>query len=320
VHVGEALLPGRIVQDDVHVTARGRGAALGLALALALAAAACVPRVAPQGPGEDPSAGGVVTGPGAGASVPAGSGGEPAVLGEMCREGADGGPGVSVVLARKPLAWSSDPAEVRGLLAKGMVTHFTVVGWSGKRAGTFTVAGPVDLPTVWPVALGGYAGAAPCVDEATEVDCKAVLDGCGLAVGGVGPAAADDPVEVKPGAACVQGNALVVDIDGDGALEAFALADFLDARRGPAEEVVAGSAPGGACSPRFAQRGIVPAGDPGEWRGLDLVGVLDVDHDGRQEIVLQLNYDEGDRKWAVYTASQMAARLTLVGVVVPWGT
>ena len=37
------------------------------------------------------------------------------------------------------------------------------------------------------------------------------------------------------------------------------------------------------CAPQFATRGVISPGDPRDWRGLDIIGVIDLDGDGRFE-------------------------------------
>jgi len=294
----------------------GRVTAVACATALAAAAllAACGPRVAAAGPGNDPSQGPAKVGP-----PPAVAAGREVVLGEMCPEAASGRPAVSAVVARRALSWSSEPDDLDALVARGSVQAFAVLSYEGKRAGTFTVAGPVEVDTVAPVALGAYAGQAPCATPATQQECTESLGGCGVAVALVAPPGSDDLPELRAGGACVMGDQLLVDTDGDGAAEAFPIAAFLDAMRAPEEEVMGVSARGTACSePRFTLPGVVPAADPRAWRGMDLVGVVDLDDDGKTEVLLQLRY--GDKvTWAVYSATQIATRLSLVAEGEPWG-
>jgi hypothetical protein len=230
----------------------------------------------------------------------------------MCPERAAGRAAVSVILLGRGLSWSHQPEELDDVVARGDVTDFGVYAWTGKRAGVFTVAGATDLGTATPVAAGGYAGAAVC--ETPE--CTESVKGCGLAVGGLGRDG--EGLEVKVGAACVDGGRLHVDLDGDGQMEAFAVSDFLDQLKAPVEEV--GGTPTGApaCTPVFAQTNLNPTLSGKGWRALDLLGVIDLDGDGRFEMILQLRYAE-KRTWAIYSATQIATRIELVAEVEPWG-
>jgi hypothetical protein len=118
---------------------------------------------------------------------------------------------------------------------------------------------------------------------------------------------------VATGTACTDGGRLLVDIDGDGTPEVFAL-DAFTAHGGKdlADEVVgsAGKKPAAeTCVNRFARGNMA--------HGLDLIGVADLDGDGRRELIVQLR--DGDRRtWGIYSASQSAIRLELVAAVRPW--
>ena len=62
---------------------------------------------------------------------------------------------------------------------------------------------------------------------------------------------------------------------------------------------------------------VVPAADPRDWKGLDLLGVVDLDDDGRPELIFAYHY--ADRHtWAIYSPQRTAAGLDLVGEGVPW--
>jgi hypothetical protein len=63
--------------------------------------------------------------------------------------------------------------------------------------------------------------------------------------------------------------------------------------------------------------GLVIGKDPKVFRSLDLIGVVDLDDDGRREIVLQYRYG-AVRTWAIYAARQGAGRLKLAIETVPW--
>lgn len=279
-------------------------------LILVLLCVACGPRVRPQGPDEQPTAGAPTRHVGA---APSRAEGPPIAFGQMCPDRAAGRAAVSVVLLGRGLSWSTDLAELEEVVASGQIGRFAVHGWDGKRAGVFTVAGATDLGTAAPIAAGGYAGAAVCGDVA---ECTEATKGCGLAVGGVGREGED--VDAKVGTACVDGGRLHVDLDGDGSMESFAVSDFLDPVKAPMDEVVGASASPPQCTPKFAAANLNPTLTGKGWRGLDLVGVIDLDGDGRFELVLQLRYAE-KRTWAIYSATQIATRVELVAEVEPWG-
>jgi hypothetical protein len=78
-----------------------------------------------------------------------------------------------------------------------------------------------------------------------------------------------------------------------------------------------------ACTPVFALHGLVPTPAQGVVMDgkhkveLDILGVLDVDSDGRREVVVAFRYFES-RTVAVYSAMSSSARLELVGESAPW--
>ena len=225
-------------------------------------------------------------------------------------------------------AWHDAPAEVSRPIERGAARQFAVFGWDGRRAGLFSVAGATDVGLAARVALGAYAGGSPCDEPgrgagapATVPECVASQQRCGVALAVLEPAGgftARPYEEFEIGGGCVADGKLLVDVDDDGVPEAFDARAFLEAPRGAAEEVTAVSIEGATCEPRFAVRGVVPAGDPRDWRGLDLLGVIDIDNDGRFELVLAYHY-AGRRTWAVYSAPSTPMRLELVGEAVPWG-
>ena len=136
-----------------------------------------------------------------------------------------------------------------------------------------------------------------------------------------GAFAALEAPDVLVGGACVAGNGVVVDIDGDGTAELFPLTSFLDDSRAPADEITA-AAVAPACTPTFSRYGMALAvdaavGDPRHKVTLDVLGVLDVDGDTRVELVIGLRYAER-RTIAVYSAIDSPARLTLIGETEPW--
>jgi hypothetical protein len=135
-----------------------------------------------------------------------------------------------------------------------------------------------------------------------------------------------DVPELSVGGACLSGESLTVDIDGDGAAESFPLGGFIDAVRAPAEEVLAAPVVGVACDPSFAlyDHVIVPppedpeaADDPRYHVTVDIVAVADLDGDGRHEVAVSYRYAQG-RTLALYSAIAQAGRLERVGEAIPW--
>ncbi|HTM18869.1 MAG TPA: hypothetical protein VL172_00110 [Kofleriaceae bacterium] len=285
---------------------------------------ACHPHPVPPGPGTEPDKGLPVAAP---TARKAASPAREVLIGEMCPQAADGRPAVLPVAARR-LTWTTDDDEVSAPIERSAARQFSVFRWDGARAGLFAVAGSADLGQDRPAAIGAYAGSSPCTrgadKEELDADCVAAQSQCGLAVaqiGGTGFGSAPygddpDPAELVTGGGCVADGLLLVDIDGDGDIEAFPAAGFVDEVRHPADEVDAVPRQGARCQPHFAARQVIPADEP-HWGGLDLLGVVDVDGDGRRELVLSYHYPDG-RTWAVYSATASAGRLELAAEAVPW--
>jgi hypothetical protein len=292
---------------------------------------ACGPAVRPDGPADEPAPPPAPpTKPRTGSVGP----GRPVLVGEMCPEAAAGRPGIAPLFLRG-VGWEDEPAGVSDPIERGTVGEFAVLGFDGKRAGVFDVLGAADAGLPQDVASGTYMGSSACTTDAgvgqprrEDPACSASVRGCGLAVADVGRGGEPPPVVVA-GGACVAGDVLIVDIDDDGRREAFPLAAFLDGVRAPAEEVVAASlAPASAtCAPRFAVYGLVLAPgvdagtadsrDPKYQVKVDVLGVADLDGDGRRELALALRYPES-RTIVLYSAVSTAARLERVAESVSW--
>jgi len=295
--------------------------------ALVLAIAACAPTISPPAPPAEP-------GPIAKMHVtPAAAGGRQIMVGEMCPQVAAGRPAVQPLLMRT-VQWSDNAGEVASTVERGSVPRFVVYGTDGGRAGVFDTMGLVDIAPAVTVASGAYAGASPCsyaltakpadgslATRAEDAHCAAVTSSCGLAVAAI--EAPDEPPEVADyatGGACIAGDQLAVDIDGDGRVESFPLADVLDGIRGPAQEWVASQTASAACKPQFQlydikliappETGTIP--DPKSTVMMDVLGVVDLDGDGRKELVLALRFATV-RSVVVYSAIDTPLRLTMVG-------
>jgi hypothetical protein len=248
------------------------------------------------------------------------------MVGELCPKGAAGRPAIAPLLMRTT-QWIDTQVEVTNAVERGDTPRFVVYGIDGKRAGLFDAIGVADLPLGQSVASGTYVGGPPCSSDAGQAQrtddpaCVAATGGCGLAVAEL--TRADDPPdapEIAIGGACVSGNALGVDVDGDGVVEWFPLAQALDGIRGPAQEWAASQATRPPCTPRFALYDVKlaaepEAGKPADPRAtvvLDVLGVLDLDGDGRKDVVIALRFPTV-RTVVVYSASVLPQRLALVG-------
>jgi hypothetical protein len=299
-----------------------------LTFAIAVALAACGPRIKPEVAPEKPSDT-ISDAP----DAPSRRGASPQqeiLIGEMCPSAVSGRPGVMPVVMRR-LSWEDDRDELAEVLERSMAKQFSVLGWDGRRVGVFSVIGAATAPSGRVFAAGSYAGGSACEVRAAGgtkpvPDCEKTLLSCGLAIaplrpaGGLGAAPFEedpDPASFEPSGVCVDDGKLLVDLDGDGKVEAFSVDAFVDPFRAPANEVTAISRGKSKCTPSFAARSVVPPGDPRDWRGLDVIGTLDLDGDGRAEIIAVYNY-QARRTWAVYSARSSGGRLDLVGEGVPW--
>lgn len=283
--------------------------------------AACRPAQVPQPPGLEPSPAQTMT------HRPASRGGRGAMVAEMCPDGVGGRPALAP-LAMRTVSWTTARDDLEDALARGQAAQFAVLAVDGARVGRFSVVGAADGAVL--AAVGAYTGAPPCtrgggVGGTLDAACVKARRGCGLAVAPLGAAGGflddddgdDEAAAVTVGGACRDGADLAVDIDGDGAIERFPIASFVDAVQAPSDEVSAVVADAAvACTASFALSGLVVPGD-GPAVALDVLGVVDVDGDGWRELVIALRYAE-HRTVAVWSAVDAAARLALVGEVEPW--
>ncbi|MBA3819534.1 MAG: hypothetical protein H0X17_11625 [Deltaproteobacteria bacterium] len=293
---------------------RGRVAWLVIAMG-------CGPVVRPDRPPDEPGPVGKIE-----PLRPRKGSGRHVLIGEMCPQGAGGRPAVAPLVMRT-ISWSDQVTDVTNAIERGSVPRLTVFGVDGKVAGRFDTLGLAEIGSQQSVASGTYVGAPPCTTDTgggqrtEDPKCGLATGGCGLAVGEL--THPDDPPEsvaFATGGACLQGDALAVDIDGDKVMEQFPLVGVLDGIRNPATEWTAAPVVGAACTPTFElfDVRINPPLEAGKGTadkhmiGLDLLGVLDVDGDGRMEVVLALKFPTV-RTIVVYTSTGSAQRLELAG-------
>ena len=305
----------------VHPMASDRGARVAVAwLAMFVG---CGPVVRPPGPGSEP-------GPVRNGLRPKPvAGGRQVVIGEMCPQGAGGRPAIAPV-AMRTVVWNDTPADVASVVERGGVSRFVVFGVDGKSAGVFETLGLVDIGPHQSVASGTYVGAAACTADGgngtrtEDPKCGPATGGCGLAVGEVGRP--DETPEIPRYAttgSCLSGDALAVDIDGDGVVESFPLASLLDGVRSPTTEWTAAPLAGAACAPTFEIYGVeLGPAEPGKADAkhvvkLSVLGAVDVDADGRKEIILALEFPTV-RTIVIYTSTGSPQRLELAGEGTPF--
>jgi hypothetical protein len=301
---------------------------LCVASLIAITCAACRPMISPPAPPPEPTPGIVRT-----ERPHASPNARHVMLGEMCPQAAAGRPAIAPLVMRG-VQWIDAPAELGATIERGSVPRFVVFGTDGRLAGAFDTIGVVDVGMAEPVASGAYAGASPCSYQisateaqgqlATRADdprCTAATAGCGLAVSEVmHPDDSADTPSFATGGACLSGDALAVDIDGDGRVESFPLAQVLDGIRAPAQEWTAATTQAAPCVPHYSLFDVKLApepqrGKPADARAvvmMDVLGVLDLDGDGKMELVLALHFSNV-RSIVVYSALETPQRLELVG-------
>ena len=229
--------------------------------------------------------------------------------------------------------WSDNATEVTATVERGTVPRFFVFGVDGKVAGTFDTLGIAEVGISQHVATGTYVGASPCTytasgkpnePRAEDTKCGPVTRGCGVAVGEIMTDEPPTKAAFVTGGACMNGNELAVDIDGDGAIESFPIASALDGIRGPAAEWSASPTVTASCKPTFQVYDLKLAAEarpvkPSDKtrRGdasviIDVLAVVDLDGDGRRELVLAMRFPT-TRSIVVYSPKTSAQRLELAG-------
>ena len=283
---------------------------------------ACGPTVKPPEPPAEPRPVGQGVKP-----IKVDPSGRQVMIGEMCPQGAGGRPAVAPLMMRG-VGWNDSASEVAATVERGGVPRFFVLGVDGKQAGVFDTLGLVEVGINQPVASGTYVGSSPCTyavsgkggDRAEDPACGPVTRGCGIAVGEI--THADEPIgtlKLDAGGACMSGTEIAVDLDGDGRIESFPLAGALDGIRQPAQEWLASPTSTATCTPTYQlyNQALVPEARPGKPADqakvtIDVLGVVDLDGDGRKELVLAMRFPTV-RTIVVYTATESSQRLELAG-------
>ncbi len=263
----------------------------------------------------------------------AASGAKRIVVGEMCPQGAGGRPAVAPLVMRG-VAWTDAANEIAPVVERGSVPRFVVFGVDGKPAGSFDTLGLVDVGIGQTVASGTYVGASPCTYgvagkpaagkssdmRGEDPKCGVATKSCGVAVGEiVNPDEPPVTLAFETGGACMSGNELAVDIDGDGKVESFPITGVLDSVRAPASEWTASPTATASCNPTYQIYDLKLAPEPRPGKApekamvvVDVLGVIDLDGDGRKELVLGMRFPTV-RTIAVYTATGSPQRLELAG-------
>jgi hypothetical protein len=255
-------------------------------------------------------------------AAPVKESGRPVLLGWYCPTMAAGRAGIRPLFAKDP-TWSSEMPPLEQAIASRRVKRFSVLAWQGHRAGSLTVAGAAQ-DSGGKMAIGSYLGASACLPQSSAGDsagkrgdedplCLAISRGCAPALGALEAAGGfksrpyeEDPeqLDLFRGAACEADDLLTIDLDGDGQAEHFSIAD-LRSPEAPVELPLADK-PAKDCATSAS------ASFAASVRGhADLVrmAVLDVDGDGR----LELLYRRNDNEFLLYGAPTSPARLELLG-------
>ncbi len=232
------------------------------------------------------------------------------IVGAYCPKLAKGRGGVL------PILGSSPDIDLETTVESGGVRQFSVLGWNGKAAGVFDIVASTRS-NGRTVAVGGYVGHGACQTrgnaiESWKVDpeCVRVLGECGVAVAKVEKASgfnarpfgeSPEPITFARATGCFDEETLFVSDSAEGFFARFAL----DGTAWPPDELIgkptshAGEV---SCSHDFGF-GSSP---------VSLLGVVDLDADGQQEILLTKKRDGGS-DWFLYGLRSNGRRIELLG-------
>jgi hypothetical protein len=219
-------------------------------------------------------------------------------VGEVCYSVALRADHYYPLFAGGDIAWTADDAAARTpLTAKPW--RFTVLGFDGAVHGQMVTA-PERTPSDPRGIAGDYSGlwsVGPCSYRLPDgkrgswADCGAAGNcGIALAVDEEPPTPPQD-ASTEPVKLCVADGTLIGDLDGDGAAEAFPLEGFR------ALAAVDGTpAAGPSCAePRFAWFRMPVGPDM-----IDVLGAVDLDHDGQMELLVAHTAAGGPRTVTLY--------------------
>lgn len=215
--------------------------------------------------------------------------------------------------------WSAEAGVVRAPLLAA--SHkFTALGLDGSTVAVFLTETDPSMGEMsgFVGEYRGSSGGCSAGDAEQKVGDWACIaaGGCGLAVSRVGePVSPRWKMDISTAFSCVENGVLVLDINGDGVDEAFDLAAFaeqsgLEAESAETAAVVRGRLHGRSeCEREFIWYQL----KRGPSRAVDVLGVVDLNGDGRHELVIAVR-GSGSRSIAVYQARDDGLRLDRVAV------
>jgi hypothetical protein len=209
--------------------------------------------------------------------------------------------------------WIDEPELVHAPLAE-RPQRFTWLGFEGNSLGNLvTDGGAASVPGGFAGTYRGHgSGGGACSYERDGVmgaywTCIEA-GGCSLAVAPIASTSPPPPaIEIAMFGACIVEGTMVVDVNGDGTDEAFALSAFV-AGATAAEDVHGKPDDGPPCERFFAwhaPKKPAPA--------VDVLGIADLDADGTRELVIAIRAGMS-RTVAVYRASDGGTRLRRIAV------
>jgi hypothetical protein len=222
------------------------------------------------------------------------------LVGEVCLNAALRGPHYFPLFAGGDIQWTAEERRARTPMMEGP-QHFNVLGFDGERHGDMVTApdGVTSDPRGFVGDYRGVKSTGPCSfvrPDGTRVimmDCGNA-GGCGIAIAveaRTSPPPAPPDIEHSATKLCIAGGALIGDLDGDGADEAFPIEGFRD------QDAIQGVPHAGAgCTAKFTWYRVAVGND-----FLDVLGAADLDQDGRLELLIAFTTAAGWRSVALYT-------------------